>query len=184
MSCHSQAYKRAKNSNKNTKKEKAKEIVSLVFTKKVNNKKVTTRWTCLVGHWLSCLNSSSLCAGLNSASLKDGMGEEYLFLKICGKILRTKGKLKRQKKSWEAVCQKGLKKQKLKDMKIEKSTLPKKTEETEIKRYKYEKDKKITSPKGLEAAPPLQGAGQAHYHLCGRLGWVKLKKWHQVRIST
>ena len=62
------------------------------------------------------------------------------------------------------------------DKKIKKGTLPKKTEETEIKRYKYEKDKKITSPKGLEAAPPLQGADQAHYHLCGRLGWVKLKK--------
>ena len=40
-------------------------------------------------------------------------GEEYLFLKIAvyGKILRTKGKFKRQRKSWW-VCQKGLKIQK------------------------------------------------------------------------
>ena len=55
-------------------------------------------------------------------------------------------------------------------------SLPKRLEDTEIKRYKDKKDKKITSPKGLEAAPPLLAADQAHYHLCGCLSWAKLKE--------
>ena len=112
------SFQKSKNTTKQTqRRKKAKKNVSLVFTKKkqVSNKKVTTSWTCLVGHWLSCLNSSSLCAGLNSASLNDKNGVKNIWLlkiAVDGKILRTKGKLMWQKKSWEVVCQKGLKKQK------------------------------------------------------------------------
>ena len=104
-----------KTNNKNTKIEKSKIDGFLGFhqkktKKQVNNKKVTKSWTCLVGHWVSCLNSSSLCAGLSSASLKDGMGSGIFVLNL------FQGKVKAAKKE------------------LMRSPSPKRLEETEIKR--------------------------------------------------
>ena len=117
------SFQKSKNTTKQTqRRKKAKKNVSLVFTKKnkktSEQQKVTTSWTCLVGHWLSCLNSSSLCAGLNSASLNDKNGVKNICFKDSSWWKNSQDQRKVN------VAKKELR-----------SSLPKGLEETEIKIY-------------------------------------------------
>ena len=108
-----------KTNNKNTKIEKSKIDGFLGFHQKKQKNKWTTKklqkaepvW--LATDWVVSTAPLSVL-DLAQPLWKMEKGQKYLFLKIAvyGKILRTKRKLMRQKKSWEAARQKGLKKQK------------------------------------------------------------------------